>query len=79
LPAKPLKTAVSTTEATSERSLVTVLVVDTIGSTDHIAECDPDDAQDFLDRIFECILGSINGAYGHLLNFSGDGGVGVFG
>lgn len=62
-----------------ERSLVTVLAVDTVGSTAHVADCDPDDAQQFLDRIFELILHAVNDAGGHLVSYAGDGGVAVFG
>lgn len=65
--------------ASPERSLVTVLVVDTVGSTAHIADCDPDDAQHFLDLIFEQILKAVNAAGGHLVSYAGDGGVAVFG
>ena len=44
---------------TAERSIVTVLAVDTVNSTGHIAGDDPDDAQELLDRIFEHLDGTI--------------------
>ena len=47
---------------TAERSIVTVLAVDTVNSTDHIAGDDPDDAQELLDRIYEHLDGSIRRA-----------------
>lgn len=65
--------------ATSEKSLVTVLIVDTVSSTDHVAACDPDEAQAFLDQIFTLIQNAIVRHRGHLVSFAGDGGVAVFG
>ena len=60
---------------TAERSIVTVLAVDTVNSTGHIAGDDPDDAQELLDRIFEHLDGTIRRAGGLMVNYSGDGGI----
>ena len=62
-----------------ERSIVSVLVVDTVNSTGHIAGEDPDDAQELLDRIYHHLNGAVTRADGLLVNFSGDGGVALFG
>ena len=64
---------------TAERSIVTVLAVDTVNSTGHIAGDDPDDAQELLDRIYEHLDGTIRRAGGLMVNYSGDGGIAVFG
>ena len=64
---------------TAERSIVTVLAVDTVNSTGHIAGNDPDDAQELLDRIYEHLDGTIRRAGGLMVNYSGDGGIAVFG
>lgn len=65
--------------AKPERSVVTILVVDTVGSTEHIASIDPDDAQAFLDGVYAHIRRTIERAGGLLVSFAGDGGVAVFG
>jgi len=62
-----------------ERSIVTVLAVDTVDSTGHIADEDPDDAQELLDRIFDHLDGIIGGAGGLFVSYAGDGGIAVFG
>src|SRR6516225_802620 len=62
-----------------ERSIVTVLAVDTVDSTGHIAGIDPDDAQELLDRVFEHLSTCIAGAGGLIVSYAGDGGVAVFG
>jgi class 3 adenylate cyclase/tetratricopeptide (TPR) repeat protein len=62
-----------------ERSIVTVLAVDTVNSTGHIAGEDPDDAQELLDQIYDHLNGAVKRAGGLFLNFSGDGGIAVFG
>jgi class 3 adenylate cyclase/tetratricopeptide (TPR) repeat protein len=62
-----------------ERSFVSVLAVDTVDSTGHIAGEDPDDAQELLDRIYRHLNGAVKRAGGLFVNFSGDGGVAVFG
>lgn len=64
---------------TAERSIVTVLAVDTVNSTGHIAGDDPDDAQELLDRIYEHLDGTVRRAGGLMVNYSGDGGIAVFG
>ena len=65
--------------ATPERSVVTIVVIDTVGSTEHIASLDPDDAQALLDRVFVHIRDTVEKAGGLLVSFAGDGGVAVFG
>jgi class 3 adenylate cyclase/tetratricopeptide (TPR) repeat protein len=67
------------TSSGSERSIITVLSVDMVDSTPHIAACDPDDAQAFFDRWFDYVSGAIERAGGLLVNFGGDGGLAVFG
>jgi class 3 adenylate cyclase/tetratricopeptide (TPR) repeat protein len=62
-----------------ERSIVTVLAVDTVDSTGHIADEDPDDAQELLDRIFDHLDGIIGSAGGLFVSYAGDGGIAVFG
>ena len=63
----------------SERSIVTVLMVDTVDSTGHIAGVDPDDAQELLDRIFAHLNGAVTGTGGLFVSYAGDGGLAVFG
>src|ERR1700733_14238651 len=63
----------------AERSIVTVLVVDTVDSTGHIAGIDPDDAQELLDRIFEHLNRAVGETGGLFVSYSGDGGLAVFG
>jgi class 3 adenylate cyclase/tetratricopeptide (TPR) repeat protein len=63
----------------SERSIVTVLVVDTVDSTGHVAGVDPDEAQELLDRIFAHLNRAVAGAGGLFVSYSGDGGLAVFG
>src|ERR1041384_5889147 len=58
---------------TAERSIVTVLAVDTVNSTGHIAGDDPDDAQELLDRIYEHLDGSVRRAGGPMGDHSGGG------
>jgi class 3 adenylate cyclase/tetratricopeptide (TPR) repeat protein len=65
--------------AASERSIITVLSVDMVDSTTHIAACDPDDAQAFFDRWFDHLSDAVERAGGLLVNFGGDGGLAVFG
>lgn len=62
-----------------ERSIVTLLAFDTVGSTGQIARLDPDDAQVFLDRILSYIRAKIENFGGFVASFHGDGGFGVFG
>jgi class 3 adenylate cyclase/tetratricopeptide (TPR) repeat protein len=65
--------------ASPERSIVSVLAVDTVDSTGHIAGIDPDDAQQLLDRIFEHLSGAITRVGGLIVSYAGDGGMAVFG
>ena len=67
------------TAAASERGIVTVLSVDMVDSTLHIAECEPDDAQVFFDSWFDHVTEAVERAGGLLVNFGGDGGLAVFG
>src|SRR5688500_16369146 len=62
-----------------ERSIVTILAVDTVDSTGHIVGDDPDDAQELLDRIYDHLNFAVKRAGGLFLNFSGDGGIAMFG
>lgn len=62
-----------------ERRIITLLAVDIVGSTLHIARCDPDDAQAFFDRCFEHIGRVTESASGKLVSFEGDGGIAAFG
>jgi class 3 adenylate cyclase/tetratricopeptide (TPR) repeat protein len=62
-----------------ERSFVSVLAVDTVDSTGHIAGQDPDDAQELLDKIYHHLNGAVKRAGGMFVSFSGDGGIAVFG
>jgi len=62
-----------------ERSIVTMLAVDTVDSTGHIAGIDPDDAQEFLDRVFGYLSRYIAEAGGLIVSYAGDGGIAVFG
>ena len=61
--------------ATPERSVVSLMVVDTVGSTELIADLDPDDAQNLLDRIYHYVREQVEDAGGLLVSFAGDGGV----
>jgi class 3 adenylate cyclase len=65
--------------ASPERSIVSVLSADTVDSTGHIAGIDPDDAQEFLDRIFRHLSTRVEEAGGLVVSYAGDGGVAVFG
>lgn len=62
-----------------ERSIVTVLAVDTVNSTGQIATSDPDDAQELLDRIFRYLDRAVRRAGGLFVSYAGDGGCAVFG
>ncbi|HEY2358223.1 MAG TPA: AAA family ATPase [Phenylobacterium sp.] len=66
-------------EVPSERSIITVLAADIVGSTRHIAACDPDDAQTFYDHWFEYVRDAVENAGGTLVHYAGDGGIAVFG
>jgi class 3 adenylate cyclase/tetratricopeptide (TPR) repeat protein len=63
----------------AERCLVTVLAVDTVDSTGHVAGVDPDKAQELLDRIFDHVKSAVEATDGLLVSYSGDGGLAIFG
>jgi len=62
-----------------ERSIVTVLVVDTVDSTGHVAAVDPDEGQELLDDIFARLDRTVKGCGGMFVSYNGDGGIAVFG
>lgn len=62
-----------------EHSLVTILAVDTVRSTEHIANLDPDDAERFLDDVLAFVRSNIEASGGVLASFHGDGGLAIFG
>jgi len=62
-----------------ERCMLTVLAVDTVDSTSHVADVDPDQARELLDRIFDHVNHAVDEAGGLLVSYSGDGGIAVFG
>ena len=59
--------------------MLTVLAVDTVDSTGHVADVDPDQAQELLDRIFDHLNRAVEQAGGLIVSYSGDGGLAVFG
>ena len=63
----------------AERSMLTVLAVDTVNSTGHIADVDPDQARELLDRIFDHLKRAVEKCGGLLVSYAGDGGLAVFG
>src|ERR1700745_3650515 len=63
---------------TSERNIITVLAVDMVGSTRHIAACDPDEAQAFLDQWLDHIRNSVERLGGQIVHYAGDGGIAIF-
>lgn len=63
----------------SERSIVTVVAVDVVGSTKHILGRDPEDAQDFLDDCFDHFRDAVESQGGRLISYEGDGGIALFG
>jgi class 3 adenylate cyclase/tetratricopeptide (TPR) repeat protein len=65
--------------AAAERNIITVLAVDMVGSTRHIAACDPEDAQAFLDHWFNHIRDAVERAGGLIVHYAGDGGIAIFG
>jgi class 3 adenylate cyclase/tetratricopeptide (TPR) repeat protein len=64
---------------TAERNIITVLAVDMVGSSRHIAACDPDEAQAFLDNWLDHIRNSVERAGGQIVHYAGDGGIAIFG
>jgi len=65
--------------ATAERNIITVLAVDMVGSTRHIAAVDPDEAQSFLDHWLDHIRSSVERVGGQIVHYAGDGGIAIFG
>ena len=65
--------------STTARNIITVLAVDMAGSTRHIASCDPDDAQAFLDQWLDHIRAAVERAGGLIVHYAGDGGIAIFG
>jgi class 3 adenylate cyclase len=65
--------------ASGERNIITVLAVDMVGSTRHIAACDPDEAQAFLDHWLDHIRNSVERVGGQIVHYAGDGGIAIFG
>ncbi|MBV9564509.1 MAG: AAA family ATPase [Bradyrhizobium sp.] len=63
----------------TERNIITVLAVDMVGSTRHIAACDPDEAQAFLDEWLDHIRRSVERFGGQIVHYAGDGGIAIFG
>jgi class 3 adenylate cyclase/tetratricopeptide (TPR) repeat protein len=66
-------------EGQFERSIITLLSVDMVGSTAHVADLDPDDAQEFLDHWFQHLRTTVERSGGFMVSFEGDGGIAVFG
>src|SRR5215469_3425343 len=64
---------------TADRNIITVLAVDMVGSTRHIAACDPDEAQAFLDQWLDHIRSSVERLGGQIVHYAGDGGIAIFG
>jgi class 3 adenylate cyclase/tetratricopeptide (TPR) repeat protein len=64
---------------TADRNIITVLAVDMVGSTRHIAACDPDEAQAFLDHWLDHIRSSVERLGGQIVHYAGDGGIAIFG
>ena len=56
--------------STTERNIITVLAVDMVGSTRHIASCDLDDAQAFLDQWFEHARSAVERAGGLIVHYA---------
>ena len=64
---------------TAQRNIITVLAVDMVGSTRHVAACDPDEAQAFLDGWLDHIRTSVERVGGQIVHYAGDGGIAIFG
>src|SRR3954452_16821647 len=65
--------------ASAERNIITVLAVDMVESTRHIAVSDPDEAQAFLDYWLDHIRSSVERVGGQIVHYAGDGGIAIFG
>ncbi|NJN06260.1 MAG: adenylate/guanylate cyclase domain-containing protein, partial [Rhodobacteraceae bacterium] len=59
--------------------MATILVVDTVRSTEHIGHLDPDDALEALDIVRLHVQVAVEAAGGMLVHFQGDGGAAIFG
>jgi class 3 adenylate cyclase/tetratricopeptide (TPR) repeat protein len=64
---------------TAERNIITVLAVDMVASSRHIAAIDPDEAQSFLDHWLDHIRSSVERVGGQIVHYAGDGGIAIFG
>src|SRR6185312_17155005 len=62
-----------------QRSIVSVLAIDIVNSTGHVARADPDAVQEFLDLCFQRIEEIVRAAGGTIISFTGDGALTVFG
>lgn len=65
--------------STPERVFATLVAVDMVASTHHVAGLDPDDAQDFLDEAYIQLTKSLEREGGSFVTFNGDGGLAIFG
>jgi class 3 adenylate cyclase len=74
-----VKIAMMGSAGLSERCRLTVLAVDTVDSTGHVADVDPDQAQELLDRIFDHLKRAVEKCGGLLVSYAGGGGLPVFG
>ena len=63
----------------AERCMLTALAVDTVDSTGLIADIDPDQAHELVDRIFDRLKRAVEKCSGLLVSFASDGGLAVFG
>lgn len=62
-----------------EQCIVTILHYDIVGSTRHIADCDPEEARDVLRRWLAPAKAAVVNAGGFVIDPEGDGGLAVFG
>ncbi len=62
-----------------ERCIVTMLHYDVVGSTRHIADCEPEEARDMLRRWLAPVEAAVVSAGGFVVDPEGDGGLAVFG
>lgn len=69
----------SSTPIDHERRIVTILAADIANSTQHIVDCDPEDALQLFDQWFEHFRETVERSGGKLISYEGDGGIAVFG
>jgi len=69
----------TSTAPDAERRIVTILAADIANSTQHIVDCDPEDALQLFDRWFDHFRGTVERSGGKLISYEGDGGIAVFG